>query len=58
MENKDHLIKVGMIAALQAVNKTLAMYPEGMSSDEVTDMINEIDQQLGLKEAEMILLNQ
>ncbi len=54
MENATY-INVGMMAALTAVRKTLAIYKEGMSEDQVLDMINEIDQQLGLREAEMIL---
>lgn len=56
MEKIDRNIKVGMIAALSAVKKTLLMYQDGMTSEEINDMISEIDQQLGLKEAEIQLL--
>ena len=56
MEKADELLKIGMMAALSAVKQTLNLYPEGMSADEVYDMISEIDMQLGLKEAELQLL--
>ncbi len=56
MEKMDKFLKLGMIAVLTAVKKTLSMYPNGMSSEEVKDMIDEIDQQLGLKETELELL--
>lgn len=54
MEN-TYYVNVGMIAALNAVKKTLAIYKEGMSERDVHDMINEIDQQLSVREVEMIL---
>ncbi len=54
MENATY-INVGMIAALSAVRKTLAMYKKGMSEHEVLDMINEIDQQLGVRQTNMII---
>lgn len=55
MESTENYINAGIIAALSAVKKTLSMYPNGMNEKEVMDMINEIDQQLGVKEVEMQL---
>lgn len=54
MEN-THFINMGMMAALSAVKKTLSMYERGMTPKDVNDMISEIDQQLGLKQTEMLL---
>jgi len=56
MEQQEKYLKLGMIAVLTAVKKTLAMYPDGMTEDEIKDLINEIDQQLGLKHTEIELL--
>ena len=55
MENKESFIKLGMMAALTAVKRTLNEFPEGMTSDQISDMIQEIDQQLGVKETEILL---
>ncbi|RPD47561.1 MULTISPECIES: hypothetical protein [Chitinophagaceae] len=56
MERADELVKIGMMAALSAMKQTLNLYPDGMSADDVSDMISEIDMQLGLKEAELQIL--
>lgn len=56
METKDKFLKLGMIAVLTAMKQTLEKYPNGMSAKQVKDMINEIDQQLGLKHTEIELL--
>ena len=56
MEN-TYYVNVGMIAALNAVKKTLSIYQDGMSENDIADMINEIDQQLSVREVEMILEN-
>lgn len=55
MEFNERDFKLGMITALSAVKKTLEMYPDGMSPKDVTDMLDELDQQLGLKQTEMHL---
>ena len=47
---------LGMIAVMTAMKKTLSMYPDGMDQQQVNDMVNELDQQLGLKQTEMQLL--
>jgi hypothetical protein len=56
MENYEKQFKMGIVAALAAIKKTLMMYPNGMSAEEIDQMINEIDQQLGIKNAEIELL--
>jgi len=56
MENYEKQFKMGIVAALAAVRKTLSMYPKGMTAQQVNEMINEIDQQLGIKNAEIELL--
>ncbi len=56
MEN-TYYVNVGMIAALNAVRKTLSIYQDGMTQTDVVDMITEIDQQMSLREVEMILEN-
>lgn len=48
--------KMGVVAALLAVKQTLEMYPDGMDSEQVNQMIEEIDQQMGLKNVEIELL--
>jgi hypothetical protein len=52
---KSHLINLGIVAALTAVKKTLSMYESGMTSKDVEDMLCEIDQQLGVKQTELLL---
>ena len=47
---------MGIVAALAAIRKTLSLYPEGMTAQQINDMVTEIDQQLGLKNAEIELL--
>lgn len=56
MENFETYFKLGTIAALTAVQKTLSLYPHGMTKKEVADMLDEIDQQLGIRQIEMQLL--
>lgn len=56
MEKYEKYFKIGMVAALTAVKKTLDMYPNGMTTKEVNDMIDELDQQLGIKTTEIELL--
>ena len=56
MENTEKYINAGIVAALSAVKKTLAIYQDGMTPKEVLNLINEIDQQLGVKEVEIQLL--
>jgi hypothetical protein len=56
MENHEKNLKLGIVAALTAVRKTLGMYPNGMTAEDVKNMINEIDQQIGLKHTEIELL--
>lgn len=56
MENNERFFKLGMIAVLTAVKKTLSLYPRGMSQKDVDDMLDELDQQLGIKQTEMELL--
>jgi hypothetical protein len=56
MEN-TYYVNVGMVAALNAVKKTLSIYEDGMSQKDVTDMITEIEQQMSVREVEMILEN-
>lgn len=59
MENhgkQEKFLKLGMVAVLTAVRKTLSMYPDGMTARDVKNMINEIDQQIGLKHIEIELL--
>ena len=53
---KEKYYKLGLIAALSAVKETLSMYPKGMSPQHIKDMIDEIDQQLGLKNTEIELM--
>ncbi len=56
MENHEKHFKLGMITVLTAVKKTLSMYPNGMTSKQVDDMLDEVDQQLGIKQTEIQLL--
>ena len=56
MQNLEKQFKMGVVATLTAVKKTLSMYPKGMSAKEIEDMIEEIDQQLGIKNTEIELL--
>ena len=56
MENYEKQFKMGIVAALAAIKQTLTMYPNGMSAEDIDQMINEIDQQLGIKNAEIELL--
>lgn len=56
MKSAEQYIKLGMMAALDAFKKTLSLYPDGMTGDEISDIINEIDQQVGVKETEIQLL--
>ena len=56
MEKYERFFQLGMVAALTAVKKTLDMYPQGMSSQQVEDMLDEIDQQLGLRNTEIELM--
>ena len=48
--------KLGMIVVMTAVKKTLSVYPKGMNQKQVADMLDELDQQLGIKQTEMELL--
>lgn len=49
-------INVGIASALEAVKKTLLIYKnKGLSPREVRDIIQEIDQQLALKEIKIQL---
>ena len=50
MENYEKYFKLGMITVMTAVKKTLSMYPEGMNQKQVSDMLDELDQQLGIKQ--------
>lgn len=52
-----YFVNVGMIAALNAVKKTLSIYEDGMTQKDVVDMITEIEQQMSVREVEMILEN-
>ncbi len=56
MELNERSFKLGMVTVLSSVKKTLAMYPDGMTHQEVHDMLDELDQQLGVKQIEMELL--
>jgi hypothetical protein len=56
METSEKQFKMGLVAALTAFKKTLSMFPEGMTEQEVKDLIDEIDQQLGIKNTEIELL--
>ena len=56
MKNQEKQFKMGIVAALAAIRKTLSLYPEGMTAQQINDMVTEIDQQLGLKNAEIELL--
>jgi hypothetical protein len=56
MENQEKHLKLGIVAALTAVRKTLSMYPDGMTAEDVKNMIIEIEQQIGLKNTEIELL--
>ena len=56
MENMERPFKMGVVATLMAVKKTLSMFPKGMSAEQLNDMIDEIDQQLGIKITEIELL--
>ena len=48
MEN-TYYVNVGMIAALNAVKKTLSIYEDGMTQTDVVEMITEIDEQMNLR---------
>jgi hypothetical protein len=52
----EKYFQLGMVTALTAMKKTLAMYPQGMSQRQVADMLDEIDQQLGIRNTEIELL--
>jgi hypothetical protein len=56
MEKFEKYFQLGMVASLTAIKKTLAMYPQGMSQRQVEDMLDEIDQQLGIRNTEIELL--
>ncbi|GAA4750821.1 hypothetical protein GCM10023229_34460 [Flavisolibacter ginsenosidimutans] len=56
MENYEKYFKLGMITVMTAMKKTLSMYPEGINQKQVADMLDELDQQLGIKQTEMELL--
>jgi len=56
MENHEKYFKLGMITVMTAMKKTLSMYPEGINQEQVADMLDELDQQLGIKQTEMELL--
>jgi predicted Co/Zn/Cd cation transporter (cation efflux family) len=56
MKEYEKYFKLGMITVMTAVKKTLLMYPKGMDQQQVSDMLDELDQQLGIKETEMQLL--
>jgi len=56
MENREKYFKLGMIAVLTAIKKTLSMYPQGMTTEQIDDMLDEVDQQLGIKQTELQLL--
>ena len=56
MKNYEKQFKMGMVAALAAMRKTLSMYPKGMTAQQINELISEIDQQLGIKNTEIELL--
>ncbi len=56
MNTTEKQFKMGMVAALLAVKQTLEMYPEGMDAAQVNHMLEEIDQQMGVKGVEIELL--
>jgi hypothetical protein len=56
MEKFEKYFQLGMVAALTAIKKTLSLYSQGMNPQQVGDMLDEIDQQLGIKNAELELL--
>lgn len=56
MDISETYFKLGMVTVLTAVKKTLSMYPTGMTQKDVNDMLDELDQQLGIKQTEMQLL--
>lgn len=56
MEKFEKYFQLGMVTALTAVKKTLSMYPQGMNPQQVEDMLDELDQQLGIKNTELELL--
>ena len=56
METYEKQFKMGIVAALAAMKKTLSMYPNGMTEEQINQLIDEIDQQLGIKNAEIELL--
>ena len=56
MQNPEKQFKIGVVATLMAVKKTLSMYPVGMTAKDIEDMLEEIDQQLGIKNTEIELL--
>lgn len=56
MERMEKYFQLGMVAALTAIKKTMLMYPQGMNQQQVEDMLDEIDQQLGIRNTEIELL--
>lgn len=56
MNDNEMYFKLGMITVMTAVKKTLSIYPKGMNQQQVNDMLDELDQQLGIKQTEMELL--
>lgn len=56
MDNREKYIKLGMVAVLTAFKQTLNMYSEGMTAEQIDDMLDEVDQQLGIKQTEIELL--
>lgn len=56
MEKFEKYFQLGMVSALTAIRKTMVMYPNGMNAEQIEDLINEIDQQLGVRNAELELL--
>lgn len=56
MNENEMYFKLGMIAVMTAVKKTLSVYPNGMNQKQVADILDELDQQLGIKQTEMQLL--
>lgn len=56
MEKFERFFQLGMVAALTAMKKTLDMYPQGMNAQQVEDMMDELDQQLGIRNTEIELM--
>lgn len=55
MEFSEKYFTLGMVTVLTAMKKTLALYPQGMTQKDVNDMLDELDQQLMIKQTEMQL---